>query len=176
MSDTPPPIPPHPYSPPPPPGEQTPPPIPPFAAGAEGSEWATGGATGEATAGATVNERGRYVDPTATAAQRTYAVFMHLTLILATAAPVLSVVAPLTMWLIKKDESHFLDDHGRETLNFHISILIYGLLSLLLMLVCVGWPILILTYVLGIVGMIQASTAANRGEFYRYPACLRLVR
>lgn len=117
----------------------------------------------------------RHVDPDATPDQRTYALFTHLSLILAHMG--IMVIPPLVLWLIKRRESHFIDDHGREALNFQISLLIYALVSTILVPVCgigiVGW---VATYALGIVGMIMAAVAANRGEFFRYPATIRLVK
>jgi hypothetical protein len=119
-------------------------------------------------------ESTRHVDPDATPDQRTYALFTHLSLVLAHMG--IMVIPPLVLWLIKRKESHFIDDHGREALNFQISLLIYALVSTLLIPVCglgiVGW---IATYILGIVGMIMAAVAANRGEYFRYPATIRFI-
>ena len=122
-----------------------------------------------------VSSNGRLVDPTTTPDQRQYATLMHLTLLLAIIMPVLGVIAPLGMWLAKKDQSRFIDDHGKETLNFHISVLIYFAISGLLLIVVIGVPMLIAACLLALIGMIKASTAANRGEYYRYPACIRLI-
>jgi uncharacterized protein len=116
----------------------------------------------------------RHVDPDVTADQRTYALFMHLSLILANVA--IPIVPALILWLIKRKESAFLDDHGREALNFQISLLIYFCVSLVLVMACfVGVIGIAAVYVLGIVGMVMAASAANRGEYYRYPATLRLI-
>lgn len=105
---------------------------------------------------------------------------MHLTLLLAYFMPLLSIVAPLIMWQVKKDESPFIDDHGKETLNFHISVLLYGVPGLLLtitgLLACIGIPVLAFAVILGVVGLILASIAAQKGEYYRYPMCIRLIR
>lgn len=119
-------------------------------------------------------ESPRHVDLTVTADQRTYALFMHLSLIL---AHVFIPIAPaLIMWLIKRKESPFLDDHGREALNFQISLLIYFCISLVLVPACgIGFVGMAALYILGIVGMVLGAAAANRGEYFRYPATLRLI-
>lgn len=101
---------------------------------------------------------------------------MHLTLALATIVPVIGIIAPVLMWQLRRTESAFIDDHGRETVNFHISILIYGVVSIALIFLCVGWVTLPAVYVLGIVGMILAAIAANNGEYFRYPMCIRFLR
>ncbi len=125
-----------------------------------------------------VNERGRAYDPDATDDERTYAMFMHLTLLGHIVLTLIAIIAPIIMWNIKKDESPFLDDHGREAVNFQISLIIYFILTLPIGIITCGigfiiFPILL--YVLGLIGMIQAAAAANRGEFYRYPMTMRFV-
>ncbi|MBX3402821.1 MAG: DUF4870 domain-containing protein [Phycisphaeraceae bacterium] len=139
---------------------------------------------GQAYANAWMNEqpgqpvRGeRLVDPAATSDQRTYALIMHLSLIASHFLPLALVIAPLVMWLIKKDESAFLDDHGKEATNFQLSLLLYALLIGALSIISCGIAAVafIPLYVLAIVGMVLGAAAANRGEYFRYPACLRLI-
>jgi hypothetical protein len=113
--------------------------------------------------------------------ERTYATFLHLTLLGYLVASFLMIIAPIVMWLIKKDESEFIDDHGRETVNFHISLVIYSLLSAIVavplgFVTCgIGFLIMLVPYILGVIGMIQASMAAGRGEYYRYPMNIRFI-
>lgn len=120
------------------------------------------------------------VDPTATPDQKTYCMLMHLSLILATVFPILSAIVPLIMWQIKRGESPFVDDHGKESLNFHITLLIYAIPGVLLIFTglgaCIGIPMLTGVYVLGLVGLIISAIAAQNGEYYRYPMCIRVVR
>jgi uncharacterized Tic20 family protein len=119
--------------------------------------------------------RDRLVDPEAPESERTYALATHLS-ILAFLVIGIPVVVPLILWLIRRGDSPFLDDHGKEAVNFQISLLIYGLLSIVLMPVCfIGFVTISAAYVLGIVGCIMASIAARRGEFFRYPMTLRLI-
>ena len=126
-----------------------------------------------------INERGRAYDPDASSDERTYAMFMHLTLLLnltGVGGPI-SFIAVLIMWMIKKDESPFLDDHGCEAVNFQISLFVWGLIFLAAILfTCGASALLILAIpVLGAVGMILAAIAANKGEFYRYPMTMRFI-
>lgn len=113
-------------------------------------------------------------DPQAAEWERTYSLFMHLTLL--AVHVFIPVVPALIMWLIKRDQSPFVDDHGKEALNFQISLVIYGAAAAILSAFCIGVPLLIAVYVLAIVGMILAASAAQKGRYYRYPACLRLVK
>ncbi len=128
-----------------------------------------------------VNERGRAYDPDASSDERNYAVFMHLTLLGQLVLPIFVIIVPIIMWATKKDESPFLDDHGREAINFQISILIWSVVFSLLsipigFITCgIGFALALVPYVIGLIGMIQASQAANRGEFYRYPMTMRFL-
>ncbi len=126
-------------------------------------------------AGPYIGPSGRVVDPSADHDRRVYALFMHLGLAGWFVVGPLAVLIPLIMWLIKKDGSAFIDDHGREAVNFHISFNLYLLISLLFTFVCIGWVMLVATVVLAVVGMVLGSVAAHRGEYFRYPACIRLV-
>jgi uncharacterized protein len=120
---------------------------------------------------------GRVVDAHAAEWERTYAMFTHLSLL--TFHVLMPVIPALVMWLIKRDRSPFIDDHGREAINFQISLVIYAVVvwPLAALITCgVGALIIIPIYILGIVGMILASIAANRGQFYRYPATIRFLR
>ena len=118
----------------------------------------------------------RFAHPGVEPWELTYAAFTHLTLLAYLVVPI-PVIGALVMWLIKKDESSFIDDHGREALNFQISLVVYMLLSVPVALVTCGLGALLVpaVYVLGLVGMILAAVAANRGEYFRYPMCLRFV-
>ncbi len=118
---------------------------------------------------------GRLVDPQAEEGERLYAMFTHLSLLAAHFVP---VVPALVMWLIKRDKSPYLDDHGREAVNFQISLLLYMvvIIPVIGLLTCaIGWFLYLPLYVLAIVGMIRGAIAANRGEYYRYPATIRLL-
>ena len=86
------------------------------------------------------------------------------------------VVVPLVIYLIKKDESPFVADQAKEALNFSITVVIASIVSIPLFFVLVGILTFLATMVLAFVLPIIAAVAANRGEWYRYPLCIRLVR
>ena len=115
---------------------------------------------------------GRLIDPQAREWERIYALLLHLTMLVHVPLP---VVPALIMWMIKKGDSPFIDDHGREAINFQISLLIYYLVSGLLFACGIGVVLFAGVWVLGLVGMIMGAIAANKGEYYRYPACIRFL-
>ena len=85
-------------------------------------------------------------------------------------------VGPLIIWLIKKDEHEFVDDQGKEALNFQILMLICYVVSYVLMFVIIGCVTFVATWLAHIILCIMAAMAANRGEWYRYPFNLRLIK
>ena len=113
-------------------------------------------------------------DPNVREGERTYAMFIHLTLVIASI--LFPVIPALILWKIKQDESTFIDDHGREAVNFQISLLLYMIAGTLLSLVCIGIPLIIGVYVLGLVGMILGASRAYQGCYFRYPRCIRLLK
>lgn len=84
----------------------------------------------------------------------------------------LGFVAPLIVWFVKKEESPFLADQAKESLNFQISVLI---VTAALILTCVGIVLLPVLYATMVVLCILATVKAGDGERYRYPLTLRLI-
>jgi uncharacterized protein len=82
-----------------------------------------------------------------------------------------AIIIPLVIWLIKKDESSFIDRHGKEAVNFGITLLIVSIVGGI-----VTCGILsIVALVFGIIYAIQGAMAANRGEEFKYPICIRFI-
>ncbi|HEX7262394.1 MAG TPA: DUF4870 domain-containing protein [Luteolibacter sp.] len=91
-------------------------------------------------------------------------------------------LGPLVLWLVKKDSSAYIDHHGRESLNFQITLFLVmmalGATTFVLMFVLVGVfliPVIIVLQILAIVAQILAAVAAQNGGWHRYPFCMRLV-
>lgn len=86
------------------------------------------------------------------------------------------ILGPLIVWLVKKDSLPFVDDQGKEALNFQISMFIYHLVgAALLLCFLIGIPVLIVLSAMNIVLIIVAAVKANSGQAYRYPLTLRLI-
>lgn len=85
----------------------------------------------------------------------------------------------LILWRSRHDESPFIDDHGREVVNFHISIGLLFVLSIVLSIPTCGAATVIAVFglpILAILGGIMAAVAANKGDYYRYPMTFRLIK
>ena len=85
------------------------------------------------------------------------------------------VLGPLIIWLAKRSDSPEIDAHGKESLNFQISMLIYNIVAGVLCLVLVGFVILGILHILNLVLVIVASIQASEGKFYRYPITIRFL-
>ena len=86
------------------------------------------------------------------------------------------LLPPLIVWLVKRDESPEIDAHGKEALNFQISMLIYNVVAAVFCLVLIGFFFLAVLWVLNAVFVIIAAIKASDGEFYRYPMTIRFIQ
>jgi uncharacterized protein len=89
---------------------------------------------------------------------------------------IISFVAPLIVYLIYKDQDEFIKDQSKEALNFQITVLIGYVIASVLSAVGIGLLLYPLIWIANVVFCIIAGMAANRGERYRYPFTLRLVK
>ena len=87
-----------------------------------------------------------------------------------------NIIGPLIVWLMKKDESPFVDQCGKESLNFQISLTIYAIVCGLLTIILIGFAGLLAILIIDIVCVIKASIKANAGESYTYPLTIRLIK
>ena len=107
---------------------------------------------------------------------RTWCILAHATALVGFLVPVAGhIVGPLIIWLAKRQDSPEIDAHGKESINFQISMVIWNAIALILCLVLIGIPILILLHILNIIFVIIASIQASEGKLYRYPLAIRLI-
>jgi uncharacterized Tic20 family protein len=86
------------------------------------------------------------------------------------------VVGPLIIWVLKKKDSPFIDEQGKEALNFQISIMIYMFASAILILLLVGFLLLISIGIFQLIMIIIAAIKANNGEHFKYPLTIRFIK
>lgn len=99
--------------------------------------------------------------------EKTLALLAH---VLTFVAPIL---APLIIYLVKKDESEYIAYHAKESLNFQISIAIYVIALVITIIgVLFAWIVAVAAYILVIVATINAA----EGKLYRYPFCIRFIK
>jgi uncharacterized Tic20 family protein len=117
---------------------------------------------------------------------KNYSTITHLSGFAGWFFPFGNIIAPLLLWIAKKNESSYIDSHGKAAVNFQLSILLYCLLLVILII-----PITIFTLGLGLVAVlvgfipaiilkiiliISASIKATNGEFYHYPYTIDFVK
>ncbi len=110
--------------------------------------------------------------------ERNWTVFCHIGGVIP--AYFLNFVIPFIIWLMKKNESAFLNEQGKEIVNFQLSLSIYGLALLLIGLTIIGMPIAVIGGValvlLNIISIIRGAIKASNGEKFLYPVNLRLIK
>ncbi len=106
-----------------------------------------------------------------TDSDRNYSIAIHLAP-LAGFAFFPFIFIPIVLWAVRKDQSAFNDDHGREMTNALLSFLLYHLVAIITVIGIVALPVL---YVIAIINMIRGAMAAGRGEYFRYPMTVRFI-
>jgi uncharacterized Tic20 family protein len=109
--------------------------------------------------------------------EQNWAMACHLIALCGFVIPFGNVLGPLVLWLIKKDSMPLVDRHGKEALNFQITVLIAAIVSALLMFILIGFVLLIVVGIGALVLTIMAAVKVANGELdYKYPFALRLIK
>ena len=110
------------------------------------------------------------------AEERNWAVAIHLASFSGyLGIPFGHIIGPLILWLMKKDGSRFLDEAGKETVNYNISIIIWFIACIPLCFLIVGFFLLGALALMDIIVTIMAAVAASNGKQYRYPLTIRFI-
>jgi uncharacterized Tic20 family protein len=109
--------------------------------------------------------------------EQNWAMFCHLAALSGFVIPLGNVLGPVVVWLIKKDTMPLVDRHGKEAINFQITVLIAFVVSALLTVVLIGFLLMAVVGIGALVLTIIATVKVSNGEFeYRYPFALRLLK
>lgn len=85
------------------------------------------------------------------------------------------IVGPLIIWMVKREEMPFVDSQGKESLNFQISVTLYGIVAAFSIFLLVGFVLLPAVILFNLVCVIIASIETANGKSYRYPLCIRFI-
>ncbi len=108
---------------------------------------------------------------------KTWGMLCHLSsLCIFLGVPFGNVAGPLLVWLLKRDEFPYVDEQGKESLNFQICLSIYYIVAAMLIFVFVGFLLLPLLGLFQIIAVIVASVRANDGRPIRYPLTIRFLK
>jgi uncharacterized protein len=109
---------------------------------------------------------------TPTSDERVLGVLSHILAIV----PGIGIFGPLVIWLIKKDESSFVEVNAKESLNFQLTMLICFIVSWLLVFIVVGFFLLAALGITNVVLVIVATVKTSENKIYRYPFNFRLIK
>lgn len=110
------------------------------------------------------------------AEERQWAMFAHLSALAGLIIPFGSIIGPLVIWLIKKDTMAFVNDQGKEALNFNITVAIAAVVCWVLCFIFIGILLFAALVIVWLVFVIIGAIKANDGTTYRYPFALRLIK
>lgn len=105
-----------------------------------------------------------------------WAMVCHLSALIGYIIPFGNIIAPLVIWLVKRNQSEYINQQGKEAVNFQITISLLAILCLLLYIIIIGlilWPLIALA---NLILIIMAAIATYKGENYKYPFSLRLIK
>jgi uncharacterized protein len=105
-----------------------------------------------------------------TSDEKTLAILSHILTILFWFIP------PLVIYILKKDESAYVSDHSKESLNFQITLFILYMVSGVLVLLLIGFLLMFIIYIAQIALAIVATIRASEGKIYRYPVNFRFIK
>lgn len=108
--------------------------------------------------------------------ERTWGMLAHLSAFAGFIVPFGNVIGPLFVWLIKKDDYPFVNDQGKESLNFQITMTIFITVAIIFVFVLIGIPFLVALMLLDFVLVVVATIKANEGRQYRYPVNIRFIK
>lgn len=109
--------------------------------------------------------------------ERTWGMLAHLSALAGLIFPLLGIVlGPLVVYLARRDNSPFVAAHGKEALNFNITVLLATVVCMLLMMVFVGFLLGTALFVAWLVLTLIAAIRASEGQPYRYPVSLRFIK
>ena len=107
---------------------------------------------------------------------RKWAMFCHFSAFLGMWFPFGSLIGPLILWQVKRESDPFIDDQGKEALNFQITVAIASAICYVLMFVLIGFALLGLVLIGAVVLVVIAGVKANDGVVYRYPFTWRPIK
>jgi len=111
------------------------------------------------------------------AKDKKWGMITHLSAFSALLFPLGIVLGPLVVWLFKKEDSRFINEQGKNAINFQLTVLI---ISFVITIFSVLFsPLIILAVLVGIIGLVFAAiaaTKANKHITYRYPFSLKLIK
>jgi uncharacterized Tic20 family protein len=107
---------------------------------------------------------------------KSYCMLIHLSQLSSIVAPGLGFILPIIMWVANKDKSEAIDRHGKVTINWIISCLIYSIVCGVLTLIFIGVIGFVVLGILNFLFAIIAAVKANDGNLWVYPLSIKFLK
>lgn len=104
--------------------------------------------------------------------EKTWGILVHISALAGVVIPFGNIIGPLVVWLVKKDEMPFVDENGKNAVNFQIWMTIYFFIAAVTILVLIGFLLLPLLGLVWLILVIVATIRASNKEVYDYPLVL----
>ena len=109
--------------------------------------------------------------------ERIYATWMHIAgLSMYIGVPFGHVLVPLILWALKHKESYYIDQQGRDVLNFQLTISFYMIFCFMLFSILIGYMFIVPVVLLHIIASVMGAMRTYRGKTFRYPVTFRIIR
>ncbi|MCF8267662.1 MAG: DUF4870 domain-containing protein [Ignavibacteriales bacterium] len=108
--------------------------------------------------------------------ERLWGMLTHLSAFAFFIIPFGNIIGPLVIWLIKKEEYAFVEEQGKESINFQITVTIAIGISVMLIFFLIGIIMLLATVITGFIFVVQASIRSNDGLPFRYPYSIKIIK
>ena len=105
--------------------------------------------------------------------ERTYCTVMHASQLLVFTA--VGIVVPILMWILGKDKSEMVNQHGIRMMNWIISAFIYGIVAGMLCFVVIGIPMAFAVLIMTFAFPIMAAMKSNSGQLWSYPLTIKFL-
>jgi uncharacterized protein len=105
-----------------------------------------------------------------------WGMFAHLSALIGFIIPFGNVIGPLVIWLTKGKEIEFVATEAKEALNFQITMLLAFIVAWVLVFILIGFLLMALLAIADLILVIMAAISASKGQPYRYPFALRLIK
>ncbi len=122
------------------------------------------------------NQNNAFSKPFLGLSENNYLLLMHLSQFIGYIILGLGFAVPIIMWLLNKDNSAKVDLHGKNIINFMISMFIYFAIAGVLSFILIGIPLLVILGIIQFVSIILAAIKANNGEYWGYPISIKFLK
>lgn len=107
---------------------------------------------------------------------RTWAMITHLMGLAGFVLPFGNILGPMVIWAIKKDEHAFVNEQGKEAINFQLTMTLAFIVAFILIFVVIGIPLLVVLCIFTLIMIVVAAVKANDGVHFRYPVTIRFFK